>query len=517
MKSRISVFRAGRVMAAATTLVLLAWLCAAPRASADVRLPHVLGSNMVLQRDVPLPVWGWADPGEAVTVKLGEHQVSTKADANGEWLVKLPAMPAGGPYEMTVSGTNTIQLTDVLVGEVWFCSGQSNMEFGVGGVVNAEQEVAAADCPRIRLYHVPNVTGGVPRADVDAAWQPCRPDTVPGFSAVAYFFGRDLQRELDVPVGLIEAAWGGTRIEPWTPPAGFASVPEFHDIAEAVEQATPNYKRALAETIEAIEAWAPTAKAALAAGTEVPAPPGWPRHPLDSAGDPTGLYNGMVHPIVPFAIRGAIWYQGESNWEDGLLYEARMRALINGWRQVWGEGDFPFYFVQIAPFDGWYTDEKAGELWQAQTAALAVPNTGMAVITDVADLQDIHPRNKQVVGERLALWALAKTYGKKDIVYSGPLYKSMAVEESKVRLRFDHVGSGLASRDGAPLSEFQIAGEDKVFVAAQAEVDGDSVVVSSDEVAKPVAVRLGWHRTAQPNLINKEGLPASPFRTDDWE
>ena len=247
--------------------VLAASLCVMS-APADVRLPHVLGSHMVLQRAVPVPVWGWADPGEAVTVKLGEHEATAKAGANGEWLVKLPAMEAGGPHEMTVSGTNTIRLADILVGEVWFCSGQSNMEWAVGGVVNAQEEIAAAAYPGIRLFKVPRQTGGVPADDVNAAWRVCNPNTIGGFSAVGYFFGRELHRELDVPVGLINASWGGTRIEPWTPPAGFASAPKLRDIAKAVEQAAPNYEKAIGQALEAVEAWLPAAQKAFAAGAE---------------------------------------------------------------------------------------------------------------------------------------------------------------------------------------------------------------------------------------------------------
>jgi len=248
-------------------------------------------------------------------------------------------------------------------------------------------------------------------------------------------------------------------------------------------------------------------------GSEAPA---WPKHLLEDNGQPSSIYNGMIHALVPFAIRGAIWYQGESNNPDGMLYFEKMKALIGGWRQVWNEGDFPFYYVQIAPLDALYENDRLPRLWEAQLAALTIPNTGMVVTTDIGDLKDIHPKNKQDVGKRLALWALAKTYGRDNLVCSGPLYKSMAVEDDKIRVRFDYVGGGLASRDGRPLNWFEIAGDDRKFVKAEATIDGDSVVVRSATVSRPVAVRFGWNRAAEPNLMNKEGLPASPFRTDKW-
>jgi sialate O-acetylesterase len=274
--------------------------------------------------------------------------------------------------------------------------------------------------------------------------------------------------------------------------------------------------------VEDTKTWLPGAEKAVAEGKSVTAPPTWPKHQLDDMGQPTGIYNAMIHPLVPFAIRGAIWYQGESNAAEGMAYCDKMKALIGGWRTVWGQGDFPFYYVQIAPLDGQaglykvYADDQLPRLWEAQTAAMALPNTGMAVTNDIGDLADIHPKNKQDVGKRLALWALAKTYGRAGLVCSGPLYKSMAVEGDQIRVRFDYVGGGLASRDGKPLTWFTIAGEDHKFVDAQAIIDGDTVVVRSDQVPKPVAVRFAWSMTAQPNFMNKDGLPASAFRTDRW-
>ncbi len=497
-------------------LLLVAALLATVPALADVKLPHVIGSHMVLQRDTGLPVWGWAEPGEAVTVKLGQHEAKATADAKGKWMVKLPAMKAGGPYEMTVTGKNTVKLTDILVGEVWVASGQSNMEFAVRGVVRAPAEIAAAKYPQIRLFHVPKRPAGRPMADVNAAWRPCGPKTIPGFSAVAYFFGREIHRELKVPVGLIHTSWGGTRIEPWTPPVGFQSVPKVQGIAQHVEKVKSNYRTGLGRALDRFEVWVAAARKALADGTPVPPMPPGLKHPLNSHGQPTGLYNGMVHPLVPFAIRGALWYQGESNNGEGMLYHEKMKALITGWRKVWGQGEFPFYYVQLAPYRYGGSALRLPGIWEAQAATLAVPNTGMAVIVDIGNVRDIHPRNKQDVGKRLALWALAKDYGRKDLVYSGPLYKAMKAEDGKIRITFDHVGGGLATRDGKPPSHFQIAGADKKFVDAQAIIDGKTVVVSAAAVAKPVAVRYAWQQLAVPNLMNKEGLPTSPFRTDKW-
>lgn len=510
-----------------------------PMASADVTLPSVIGSHMVLQRDKPLPIWGWAEPGEAVTVTLADGKAAAKADAQGNWRAVLPAMAAGGPHAMTVSGKNTIELTDILVGEVWVCSGQSNMEWGIGAVMNGQKEIAEANYPKIRLFHViEHRASGLPEPHINATWRVCSPQTISqyghkGFSAVGYFFGRELHKELDVPVGLIDTSWGGTLVEPWTPLVGFESVPQLQGIARAVQQADREYEQAVPKTVAAIEAWLPGAKKALTEHQRVPAPPAWPVHGMSSHVKPTALYNGMVYAIVPFAVRGAIWYQGESNRGDGMMYFEKMKALINGWRTVWGhptggrrirspavrapQDGFPFLFVQLAPFRYQGDVYALPMIWEAQTAALSIPNTGMAVITDLVDnIADIHPTLKQGVGKRLALWALARTYGRKGLVYSGPLCKAMKVEGNAIRISFDHVGGGLASRDGKPLTHFEIAGADKKFVKAQAKIDGETIVVSSDQVVEPVAVRFGWHQEAMPNLMNKEGLPASPFRTDRW-
>ncbi len=446
---------------------------AASAAIADVTVPHVIASHMVLQRGRPVTIWGWADAGEKVTVRLAGSKVTIRATGQGEWKVKLPKMKAGGPHKMTISGKNTLTLTDILVGEVWIGSGQSNMQWNVAGAANGGAEVAAAKYPNIRLFLVPLALSGTPNRDVNAKWTDCNPSTVKPFSAVLYYFGRELHKELDVPVGLIASSWGGSRIEPWTPPVGFAGVKELKDLSETVRTA--------------------------------------PKASLAGYGSPTAMYNAMIHPLVPFGVRGAIWYQGESNLFDGMLYAHKKRALVEGWRKVWGNDKLSFYWVQLAPYTYNAPPECLARIWEGQAAATSIPRTGMAVITDIGNTRDIHPRNKQDVGKRLALWALAKDYGK-DIIYFGPVYKSMKVDGNKIHITFDHAGEGLKSRDGKPLNWFQIS-DGTEFVDAKAVIDGKTVVVSSDAVAKPEAVRFAWHQLAEPNLQNSAGLQAGAFRT----
>jgi sialate O-acetylesterase len=436
---------------------LLSIATSALQARADVTLPKVIGSHMVLQRERPLPIWGWADPGEEITVRLDAATATVKAGPQGDWKVVLPAVKADSKaHRMTIAGKNKIELVDVLIGDVWVGSGQSNMEMGIAACSKAKEEIPAANYPKIRLFFVPKVQLDAPAKDVKADWQPCTPKTVAaggwgGFSAALYYFGQRLHKELDVPVGLIDSSWGGSAIEPWTV----------------------------------------------------------------SGEKGGGMYNGMIAPVKPLAIRGAIWYQGEANNGDGLKYCDKMKALIGGWRKAWGY-DFPFYFVQIAPWSG-YAPGNLPRLWEGQAASLKIPGTGMVVTTDLVDnIADIHPANKLDVGNRLALWALAKEYGKKDLAFSGPLYKSMKVEGAKVRLAFSHA-DGLKSRDGKPLSEFEVAGADGKFVPAEAAIDGDAVVVEAKAVAAPAQVRFGWRNVANPNLANQAGLPASPFQTDNWQ
>ena len=492
----------------------------------DVKLPSIINENMVLQQKESIPIWGWADSGEAVSVKASwqKDAVTTKAGDDGKWKVNVKTPTAGGPYTVTIKGNNTISLGNVMIGEVWLCSGQSNMQmamiyldFWCKGTLNYEQEIAAADYPGIRLFTVTRVVADKPQEDCEGSWQECSPQTVPMFSAPAYFFGREIHKKLNVPVGLIHSSWGGTPAESWTRREVLESDVDFVPILENFRKAVENYPDAMKnyETV-VLKNWEKDVEKAKAQGLEPPYRPGPPVGP-GHCWTPSGLYNAMIAPLIPFKLQGAIWYQGESNAGRAYQYRKLFPAMIKNWRDDWNQGAFSFYYVQIAPWP--YGDPEssmASELREAQLMTLSLPNTGMAVTTDlVDDLSDIHPRNKQDVGKRLALWALAKTYGQKDVVCSGPLYKSMKIEDDKIRLSFDYVGGGLVAKDGQ-LTDFTIAGDDKNFVKAQAVIDGDTIVVSSDKVAKPVAVRFGWTNAAMPNFFNKEGLPASPFRTDDW-
>jgi sialate O-acetylesterase len=440
------------------SLTLLAVLGASLPALADVTLPAVFSDHMVLQRDTPQHVWGTAEAGEKITVTFDRHSATTTADATGNWLAGLPTLSAdrGKPHKLTVRGNNEIVLRNILIGDVWIGSGQSNMEWPLKNTDNAKEFIAGAKHSGIRLFHIPKVQANEPAKDVKATWKECTPENIPDFSAVLYHFGKELHTEVDVPMGLINSSWGGSAIEPWT-------------ITEK------------------------------------------------SSGK---MYNGMIAPIVKFPVRGVIWYQGETNviQKNGLSYADKMKDLIRGWRDAFHNKEMPFYFVQIAPWGNpRYEDGQLPALWEAQTATLKLPHTGMAVITDlVGNIGDIHPRNKHDVGSRLARWALAKDYGKKDVIYSGPLFKAMEIKGDKVHLAFAHAAGGLKSRDGKPLTEFKIAGADGNFVEAEAVIKGETVVVSAKNVKDPKQVRFGWHRTANPNLTNAQGLPASPFQTDNW-
>ena len=473
-------------LAAAAVLVL----AVVSAAAAELRLPAVIGDHMVVQQDKPIRIWGWADAGAKVTVTMAGKSKSTAAGDDGRWSVELPKLKASHEprqIDIQTSKGDTRTLTNVLVGEVWVCSGQSNMEWSVKlGIADGERHASEANHPRIRLFSIPKTIAEAPARDVQAAWQPCTPETMAPFSAVGYFFGRKLQQELDVPIGLIGSNWGGTIVEAWTSPQALANEPRLSATVEALKSA-PN--------------------------------------PQANPNRPSVLYNGMIAPIVALPVRGAIWYQGESNVPRAAEYSVAFPTMIKSWRTAWDDKQMPFYFVQIAPFKYATSFNRAfgvneyglPVLWDSQLETLArTPNVGMAVIHDVGDVDDIHPRNKQAVGERLAKLALAQTYGKKGIVATGPLYESMKIKGDSVAIKFKHTGSGLATRDGAALSHFQLAGEDRVFYPATAEIDRDRVIVRSDAVKSPKAVRMGWHETASPNLINKEGLPASPFRSDDW-
>ncbi|MDB5268901.1 MAG: sialate O-acetylesterase [Hymenobacter sp.] len=484
-----------------------------PRLSrADVTLPALLTDNMVLQQKTTVALWGWAAPGEAVTVAASWHKAPAKAtaDAQGNWLVRVPTTKAGGPYTITIEGRNTLTINNVLLGEVWLCSGQSNMNFPLAkgaakwmtGAKNAAEVIPQANFPAIRMFTVAQRVADAPQRDVAGSWAVCSPATVGNFSAVAYFFGLEIHQKLGVPVGLIHSSWGGTPAESWTRQDVLESNPVLRPIltryALGLAQ-RPAYETALA-------AW----KQEKLDNPQTTRPK--PEEPQSATSNksPAKLYNGMIRGLEPYTLRGVIWYQGESNAERAYQYRTLFPALIASWRQDWQQPNLPFYFVQIAPHKGQNPEIREAQLlsWQA------VPHTGMVVTTDVGDSLDIHPRDKQTVGHRLALWALAKTYGEKALPHSGPRYQAMQVKNGEVRLTFDYA-EGLLSRDGA-LREFTLAGADSVFRPAQARIVGRTVVVSSPQVAQPVAVRFGWSKSPMPNLFNGAGLPASPFRTDQW-
>ncbi len=476
-------------------LVLVSTLLAfAVTALADVRCAAVFGDHMVLQRDRAVAIWGDAAPDESVTVEFAGQSVATRADADGRWRVRLAPLPASAESRsLTVRGRNTVVLSDVLVGEVWLCSGQSNMEKPLGPrrgqkpTDHYEEAIRSANHPLLRLYQMPQY-GRPQKGVLGLQWVVCTPDSVAQteFSAAGYYCGRELQQALGVPVGLIHSSYGGTQIETWIPDHAFADHPAIRDLRHV------QYKT-----------WVKGLQA-------------------------TELYDSMIAPLVPYTLRGFLWYQGETNCmqADGAIYTEKMRALIDGWRAAWNEPDAPWYYVQIAPFDysKWttfpklLTPEQLPVFWEAQNRALAIPHTGMVVTTDlVQNLHDIHPTDKKDVGERLARLALAETYGKKDLLAHSPSFAGMRVlAGGREELRFNDAGAGLSTRDGKPPSNFTIAGTDRKFVAAAAAISGDRVIVSSPDVTAPVAVRFAWNETATPNLVNSAGLPAIPFRTDEW-
>jgi sialate O-acetylesterase len=446
--------------------------------AAAVRLPAVFSEYMVLQRGQPVPIWGWAENGEEIVLNLNAQTRTTKAGPDGRWKVVFAKLDVGQPLQLTVKGSsgNSIVVPNILVGDVWLCSGQSNMQwtFNAGqGVLNNDAEVAAAKYPGIRVFTVGQQRSPQPAVNINGVWLPVTPENLRadgkhGTSAVAYFFGRELHRELGIPIGLIVSSVGGTSAELWTSRKALETNPRLKSLA--------------------------------------------------TQGDTSVLYNGMIAPLVPYAIRGVIWYQGEDNVARAYQYRELFPTLIAQWRNDWGQGVFPFGFVQLAPCRYQPLDPMCcAELREAQAmTAASTPNTGMAVTMDIGEVTCIHPKNKQEVGRRLALWALAQVYGR-SIVYSGPIYKAMTVEGNRIRIAFQHVGGGLVALDGKPLTGFAIAGADRKFLPAFVEIESGSILVHSDQVAAPMAVRYAWRDDATPNLANKEGLPASPFRTDVWK
>lgn len=489
-------------------------------ARADVTLPRIFGSHMVLQRDRKDPVWGWAEPGEAITVEIAGQSKTVKAGPDGAWRVELDPMPAGGPRAMTVRGKNTVKFDDVLVGEVWICSGQSNMQWGVGGSKDADLEIRTARYPNIRLITVPNRGTQEPQKDFDGQWVACSPENVGGFSAVGYFFGRQLHQTLGIPVGLINDAWGGSACEAWIRRDLLAADPRYRPMMQSWSELEKNYPRAREEYQAKYTAWKKEAEKARAENKPEPDQPLNPDWMMEGNFRPGNIYNGVLKPTIGYGIRGVIWYQGESNAGRAYQYRDLFPLMIKSWRDEWGQGDFPFYWVQLADFQGESStprDSDWAELREAQSLTMnRLPRTGQAVIIDIGEGKDIHPRNKQDVARRLARWALARDYGI-DIAHESPTYKSMKREGNKVVLTFDHVGGGLGTFDVAEVRGFAIAGSDRKFASAHARVTGKNrVEVWADAVSEPVAVRYAWADNPVCNLYSAEGLPATPFRTDDW-
>ena len=624
---------------------------------ANIKLPRIFGDNMVMQRDQPSYIWGWADPKEKITVRFHSQVKKTTADKSGKWKITLDPEAAGGPFQINVAGKNTININNVLIGDVWICSGQSNMEWTLRNSNNAQLEISAANYPQIRHFKVPNTVAAEPKDDITGGeWKICSPETAADFTAVGYFFARELVKELNVPVGLLNTSWGGTHSETWTSREAFENSDEFKtmiaglpklnfdSIARQRTAATRKRIEGLQGPLDNIATEVPSwrtmtiddskwpvmkvpglweqqapgdldgvvwlrksfevnaadagkeavidlstiddadetyvngsrvgatsgynikRKYTIPAGTlkegrniiaikvsdssggggiygdaaEVKITIGGRSQPL--SGDwkykveavnnasgavgpnsyPTLLFNAMVNPLIPFAMKGVIWYQGESNAGRAYQYRQAFPLMISDWRKHWKQGDFPFYFVQLASFSASNGDSRKGSSWaelrEAQTMTLQLPNTGMAVTTDIGEPKDIHPRNKQDVGKRLALVALNKTYGR-NITSGGPVYQSMKVDGNKVIISFTNVGGGLVSKDKyGYLKGFEIAGSDQQFQYAKALIEGDKVIVYQEGISNPAAVRFGWADDASDNnLFNKEGLPAVPFRTDNWK
>ena len=499
---------------------LIAALAGLVPARAEFKLNALFTDNAVLQRDAVVPVWGTAAPGEKVTVEFSDQKKSCTADAAGAWKVTLDPMPACNENRpLMVSGDKTaapLAIKDVLVGDVWLCSGQSNMARPLGPypkqqpLVNWEAEAASADYPRIRHLLVKNGAADTPAGELTAAWQVCSPQTAPNFTAVGYYFGRDLHKHLSVPIGLINSSVGGTPAEAWTSREVLEA--RFPDILAEHEKSIVNHAdesaRYQREALALLGQWTKRAEAARLNGQPEPQKPAPPPDPRISVKRPASLFNGKIAPLIPCAIKGVVWYQGESHFSRPGPYRALFPAMIDDWRKRWQRPDLPFLFVQVAPHK-----VLPPELREAQLIAWQnTPFTAMVVSTDVGDAQDIHPPRKEPVGERLALAARALAYGEK-IVYSGPVFSGLTLDGDTAVLQFAHAGGGLVAQDG-PLRGFTVSGDAKNFVSAEAEISGDSVKVRAAGVAAPVAVRYGWANVPDVNLFNAEGLPATPFRTD---
>ena len=544
-------------------LALLTCLTLAFDADADVKLPALFSDHLVLQRDTAVPVWGWADAGEEVTVEFAAQKKTSKADANGQWRVTLDPMPASDqPRDLLISSNHQSQIirhkcSDVLVGEVWLASGQSNMGFPLSSAHNAEQALAAAGDPLLRFFTVQNGTAAEPQTDLRGRWDASTPDTAKSFSAVAYFFARDLRAKLGVPVAILHSSWGGTPAQAWVSMDALRESPPFENHLKAYDAALVKHRDVLAHPEkkdayrqdlaqwqkeiapafnEAMKQWnaGPKTTPKPVPARPEPANPDPMDIPSPSSrpGTPSVIFNAKIAPLAGYAMRGALWYQGEANASSGLEYRTLLPRLIRDWRKQWSQGDFPFLVVQLA---AWDMDKNPAPFhqwpWLREAQAMTiqtVPNTALAVSMDVGDPKDVHPKGKEPVGQRLALAARKLAYGEKSLVASGPVFRKAQPEGATMRVIFTDIGSGLiigqapwrAEGDAQwpqdKLIGFTLAGEDRVWHDAEAKIEGDTVIVSSPAVTKPIAVRYAWANSPRCNLYNRESLPAVPFRSDDW-
>jgi sialate O-acetylesterase len=478
----------------------------------------------VVQRDVPLPVWGTADPGEKIEVSFGGQKLATTADSDGLWQVTFRPFPANTRGTMSFTATNTVEAKEVVAGDVWFCSGQSNMELIVSRVKDAESEIASAAWQDVRHFGVPLKPSAEPSSDSvlkGVKWQPASPETVANFTAAGYFFAREIHQRMNVPVGIINASWGGTPIHPWIPLSTLQADPGYPKMLEKKQAEIAAWPEKKIKLDQAVRDWEQAVETAKAEGKALPVRPWKPGPPDSGQYMPGQLDNGMVHPLTRFPIRGILWYQGESNANNGAAgaaeYTRLQTLLIQGWRKAWGLGDLPFYFVQLPNMEK--PDDATGISWAyfraGQENTLKVPGTAMAVTIDIGDPNDVHPMNKQDVGHRLARLALAHTYGQADSITDVPRFVSARIKGKAIHLKFSETRSGLILKSGLESSGFEIAAADRVFKPAIAELDGSTVVVRGpDDMTKPLFVRYAWKNNPTVALVTRDGLPIAPFRTD---
>jgi sialate O-acetylesterase len=500
--------------------IVACWVVGATACAAmgDVKPAEIFADHVVLQRDAALPIWGTADAGEKITITAGDRRAEATAGADGRWLARIDPLKAGGPIEVTIAGKNSVTIKDVLVGEVWVGAGQSNMQMRLDQADGGVEAATAANDAQVRFFMTGGGAEAEPQTKINGRWQLCTPENAKAWSAAGYFFAMELRRELGVPVALVQNAVGWTTAETWMSREAIRGDAEFKtDIADRWDRWGAAYPNALKAYEPKKAAWEKEAEKAKAGGKAAPPEPGVPWNPAFQHRD-SMLYNSLVHPLIPYAIRGVIWYQGETNASRGDQYRRLFPALIRDWRTHWGQGDFPFIFVQIAPLGGnaggGGTDRA--EVREAQREALSVKNTAMVSTIDIGMAEDEHPKNKKEVGRRLGLAAMKLVYGKAATIASGPVYKSMRIEGKSVRLTFTEIDGGLKSKEGGPLVGFTIAGADGKFVPAQAKIEGETVVVWAEGIEKPAAVRYAFLNWPAVSLFNAAGLPAGPFRTDDF-